>query len=68
MTAPTNEQIREAVSKEYADRVRGVLARAEEEIPLADASGCCSAPAPAAGTYSAAGYAERAAATGSAWA
>ncbi len=48
MTAPTNEQIREAVSKEYADRVRGVLARAEEEIPLADASGCCSAPAPAA--------------------
>ncbi|MCE7929063.1 MAG: methyltransferase domain-containing protein [Chloroflexi bacterium CFX7] len=44
MTAPSNEQIRDAVSKEYAGRVRGVLASIEEEVPLFEATGCCSAP------------------------
>lgn len=45
MTAPTNDQIREAVSREYAGRVRGVLESIEDEVPLVAASGCCSAPA-----------------------
>ncbi len=46
MTAPTDDQIRQTVSQRYADRVRPVLQRVEEEIPLVQAASCCSAPEP----------------------